>query len=314
MSAERAWLMDAVGSRVAEFYSALGVDLQDKGGDEAAVRCFANASAHARDDRKPSCSVNLTSGLFHCQGCGAKGNAYQAALAKGFAESAARVLAQKHGLFLELAKPEKVRLPGERTILKWRKALKASPKIIARLEELKGWTYAGMVRCGLGWDGERVVFPIREPKNVGTGRTLKLSGVVRYVPNGDPKSRADAGSKRLLFPPPEMIAKRRPLFLVEGEPAAVSVWSLGFPAVAVPGAGSWRFEWRQRLLGRRLIVLPDCDTTGRDLADRICQALPKARIVDLEPSCEDGSDIGDWIVQARADGGVLQLRRLLGRL
>ena len=36
--------------------------------------------AHAHDDHRPSCSVNLESGAFHCWGCGAKGGAYDAAV------------------------------------------------------------------------------------------------------------------------------------------------------------------------------------------------------------------------------------------
>ena len=36
--------------------------------------------AHAHDDHRPSCSVNLESGAFHCWGCDAKGGAYDAAV------------------------------------------------------------------------------------------------------------------------------------------------------------------------------------------------------------------------------------------
>jgi hypothetical protein len=183
----------------------------------------------------------------------------------------------------------------------------ASPKIVQRLGVVKGWTPQAMIRCGLGWDGERIVFPIRTPK-------LKIAGVVRYLPGGSPKSKALPGSKRLLFPAPEVTSRKRPLFVCEGEPDAVSVWSCGHQAVAVPGTGSWKQEWAMRLLGKQVIVLADNDGPGRELAARIVADVPKARMVDLEPHLSDGSDIGDWVLGASREVGLRQMRDLLGRL
>jgi hypothetical protein len=83
-------------------------------------------------------------------------------------------------------------------------------------------------------------------------------GELRYDPTGllKPKMLAAAGATRQLFPPPELITdqeldERRTVWLVEGEPDAIRLWSIGIPAVAVPGAGNWRDEWAARFTGRR---------------------------------------------------------------
>jgi hypothetical protein len=65
------------------FYGALSVDLPTFGGPDVTVACFANPYAHRNDDQRPSCSVNLQTGVWNCHGCDAVGNAYQAAIATG---------------------------------------------------------------------------------------------------------------------------------------------------------------------------------------------------------------------------------------
>jgi DNA primase len=304
LKAEQEWLLGARSGDVRAFYSQIGIELPDRATSEAAVRCFANPAAHNREDRNPSCSVNLATGLWHCQACGRSGNAYHAALAVGYSEQRARELARSNGLFLEAQKSDKPKLPTERQLKKWRQALITDEALLEKCLHVKGWLPRGLVRCGVGWDGERLTFPIR-------GKRLKLVGLVRYLPGGQPKSKALPGSRRDLFPAPEVLSRKRPVFLVEGEPAAVSVWSCGYQAVGIPGAGSWRSEWAGRLGGHTLIMLPDCDPQGRDLAERMRQSMPGVTVVDIDPlDLSSGDDIGDWI---RA-GGHRTVGRVLGRL
>jgi DNA primase len=80
-------------SDVRGFYASLGVDLPDRGGD-VDVRCF----LHGHDDRKPSCSVNIDTGLWNCHPCGRGGNAYQAAVELGKSKEEALKLLDRHGL------------------------------------------------------------------------------------------------------------------------------------------------------------------------------------------------------------------------
>jgi RecA-family ATPase len=193
-----------------------------------------------------------------------------------------------------------------------------SPKVAARLFDLRGWTAQAITRLDLGFDGEPVVFPVRD----GSG---ELVGCIRYQPNGDrrgdePKMRADTGTTRELFPAPETIGDdelhERLLWLVEGEPDAVRVWSLGLVAVGVPGAQNWRDEWAARFAGRRLrvVVCFDCDETGRANACRAAASLVAAgadtRVLDLDPQANGGYDLSDFLARAT----TAELREQAARL
>lgn len=304
------WVVNATSGRVQEFYSALGVELPGSSTGNVSVRCFTNPHGHNHGDRDASCSVDLIAGKWKCFGCDQAGGPYSAAVALGFTPERARELARSYGLFLERgdSTTKRPRLPSDTQFRRWRERLQASPLIVERLRELKGWTPQALRACRVGWDGERLVFQVREPRPKVRG--LRTVGAARYLPGGKPKMVSVPGSRRSLFPPPEVMLRSEPVYLVEGEPAAVSVRSCGLQAVAVPGVSSWRFDWAGRFAGFRVVVLPDCDEQGRGLAERVSGMIPKARVVDLDPSVEDGSDVGDWV----AEGGVRVMRRVLERV
>jgi hypothetical protein len=174
------------------------------------------------------------------------------------------------------------------------------------LQRTRGWTEDALERLALGWHPaeRRVGIPVRDEH----GDDL---GELRYDPTGllKPKMLAAAGATRQLFPPPELITDqelddRRTVWLVEGEPDAIRLWSIGIPAVAVPGAGNWRDEWAARLTGRRwrIVVCFDCDQAGRRGARRAATAIVRAggdaRHFDLDPTRDDGYDLTDWAAGA----------------
>ena len=86
------------GADVRGFYAALGIELPGWAQQEASIGCFANPDAHARGDRDPSCSVNVETGAWRCWGCGAKGGAFDAALARGLDSRQAFELKVAYGL------------------------------------------------------------------------------------------------------------------------------------------------------------------------------------------------------------------------
>lgn len=60
------------------------------------------------------------------------------------------------------------------------------------------------------------------------------------------------------------------LWLTEGEVDAISLALLGAPAVAIPGASSWKKHHARVLDGfERLVLIQDDDEAGSDLADRL---------------------------------------------
>jgi hypothetical protein len=178
-----------------------------------------------------------------------------------------------------------------------------------RLLEVKGWSLATLQGFHAGWTGERVTLPVY-------GDAGQLLTVLGYVPSGSPKMRALKGRGRHLFPAPERFDGN--LWLVEGEPDAITARELRIPAVAVPGVSTWRDEWLERFAGRRVTVCMDCDEQGRACAaervEEFRRAGVEARAVDLDPSRSDGFDLSDALVAARAEGRVEDLRKYLARL
>src|SRR5437588_11607786 len=80
------------------FYESLGVALPMHVAHEAAVRCFASPESHRHGDRSPSASISLINGAWCCHACGARGGAYDAALALGYTPRGSIQLMITHGL------------------------------------------------------------------------------------------------------------------------------------------------------------------------------------------------------------------------
>jgi hypothetical protein len=211
------------------------------------------------------------------------------------------------------------RLVDAEQIAEWSSALLGDRRLLDRLAELRGWTLDVLHAHGVGWDGERIVIPVTDSSGV-------LVGVQRYLPNAERRGEQSkmlslSGSKRELFPAPERI-EGGPLWLVEGEPDALTLLSLGLYAVAVPGADGWREDWAARFRGHDVLVAFDCDEPGRSLAARVCRDLlscgaASVRIIDLDVSRSDGYDVGDLVretMAAKAADGPSRARRRLERL
>jgi hypothetical protein len=271
---------------------------------------------HAHDDRSPSLSVSRgrdRAVLARCRAfphehtleaiCAAAGLSPEhttAVLAARTSESApASAREQRNG------RP----LPGEDRLAAYAAALQADAAALRRAWTQRRWTPATLAALGIGWDGGRYVMAWRDHAG-------HVTGVGRYLPGGEPKMRAAAGSRRGLFPPPERVPGE-PVWLVEGEADVLAATAAGLPAVGVPGVGGWRDSYAQRFAGRRVVVALDCDRAGRHAAQRIAAALhphiAEVRVLDLEPAREDGHDLTDWLMTVERVEELPQARALLER-
>lgn len=247
------------GADIRGYYAELGIPLPGWAHTEASVRCFAHPDDHHRGDHDPSCSVNLDHGAWHCHGCGARGGAYDAALAKRHTERSAIDLMVRHGLAAPRTAEPFIRptTPGPRgsspaaipaqqpsrrrftitepDVQRWQSALADRPGLIARLARERAWLYRTVRGLGLGVDGRRITIPTRDHHG-------QLVGLLRYQSqprHGQPKMRAAPGSCRVLLPHPAAETSPRVL-LVEGEPDMIAARSHSLPAIAVPGTDAWR--------------------------------------------------------------------------
>jgi DNA primase len=314
------------GADIRGYYQRLGVQLPDRPCFEASVRCFANPSAHRREDRDPSCSINLVSGAWKCHACGARGGAYDAAWRKGYTPRAAIDLMIAYGLTERRARLQTARelldasarpsqaatrqqAPArareavdersalhvtEQDIARWQTALSRRPSLLATLARERGWRYQTIRALELGHDCGRITIPIRDARG-------ELQGLLRYQPEpaGRPKMLAELGSRVGLIPHPTAEASER-ILLVEGPPDMIAARSRGLPAIAVPGDHAWQHAWARLLVGRHVMIVMDADTQGRAAAQRIAADLAghaETRIIDLAPLRDDGYDLTDWLLE-----------------
>lgn len=206
--------------------------------------------------------------------------------------------------------------------------LQHEPTVLERLRFGRGWAAKALERLLVGWDGSRLTLPVR-------AADLKLHDVLRYDPfTQRRKILAGKGKSRLPWPAPEFV-DAKVLFLVEGEGTAISMASVGLPAVALPGSvskpttsvtrpGSWQGagwhpKWVERFLKFRTIVcLPDCDQQGRALMRAAHFDLTKAgvntHVVDIGPKTQDGSDIADHLLKTAYDGESRKVARNVIRM
>ena len=303
------------------YYHQLGIPLPDRPGPELSVRCFADPGSHQREDRDASCSVNVANGAWRCHGCGARGGAYDAALALRHTPRSAIDLMITHGLIdrraqlrtaRELAETAGSRARDthlrparpvlditEQDISRWQTALSRRPSLLTRLADDRGWRYPAMRELGLGLDRGRITIPIRN-------RAGRLRGVLRYQPDHTrrPKMLATVGSRLGLVPHPASETSPR-IMLVEGPPDMIAARSRGLPAIAVPGDHAWQRQWGLLLSGRYVTVIMDADGPGRAAAERIAIDVCEhthTRVVDVAPDKSDGYDLTDWLLENPAAG------------
>ena len=313
------------GADIRGYYQRLGIQLPERPCFEASVRCFANPGAHRREDRNPSCSVNLVNGAWKCHACGARGGAYDAAWRKGYSPRAAIDLMIAYGLTERRARLQTARellnasaRPSQATsrsrartrtqedlderpalhvtdqdIARWQTALSRRPSLLATLARERGWRYDTIRALELGLDRGRITIPIRDARG-------ELQGLLRYQPKplGRPKMLFALGSRVGLIPHPTADASKR-ILLVEGAPDMIAARSRGLPAIAVPGDHAWRATWGDLLAGRQVTIVMDADTQGRAAARRISVDLATyghPRIVELASQRDDGYDLTDWLL------------------
>lgn len=219
-------------------------------------------------DRKPSFSVNLTNGLYKCFSCGAEGN-YLDYLA------ARRGITTKDA-YLEILKEHGLDERGVRV---------NQPARVAPSESYTVEDYANEKKLPADW--LREFWRINEGVDKSVGAFLRMPYFdaeqqqilfrKRY-PKGAAKRFAwsnGASGKLLLYG--EWLAEKMQdagyAVLCEGESDTQTLWYLGFPALGVPGATTFKPEWAQRLAGLKLYLHIEPDNGGQVFRSNMLKKL-----------------------------------------
>lgn len=151
-----------------------------------------------------------------------------------------------------------------------------------------------------------------------------LFQAVRYANPKDFRQRQPNGNgwrwtldnvRLVIYRLPELLAAHpdAEVFIFEGEKDCDRLAAEGLIVTTNPmGAGKWRKEFGERWLsGRRVVIVPDNDKTGRTHAEAVARSLQgvakSVKVLEL-PGLPDKGDVSDWL---DAGGDAEQLCKLV---
>lgn len=118
--------------------------------------------------------------------------------------------------------------------------------------------------------------------------------------------------KRVLYHLPNLVAaikQGETIYYVEGEKDVLTLKRLGLTATTAGGVNNWKAEHAKYFTGADVVILPDNDRAGKDLAERVKQDIKKVaksiKIV-LTSQVEKG-DVTDYIEEGHTKEELIAL-------
>lgn len=260
-------------------------------------------------DKNPSFSVNLSTGVYKCFKPGCKlfhGGNIQTFLSiiEGISidEADARVKADAKNAPEEEAPEDRVKVKAAKAfpfaqehILQRVEALMNDKEVLDGLIQNTKWTMDTIKRFEIGYDraSKRFWIPIKENN--------RIVNIRRYHPNADPKVLNITGfGEARLFPFANL--ENRELFLMEGEKDCILANQHGFNAITVTsGAGTFTSAWKQYFVDKDVVICYDIDEAGvlgaKKVADNIAPVARSLRVVALPIDTPPNGDYTDYITQ-----------------
>jgi P4 family phage/plasmid primase-like protien len=283
-------------------------------GDEWTYHC------RFHDDRHPSFSINVGSGLWTCHGCDVSGDLFrlvEQVEGVSFKEALAW-LADRAGVKETRSKrtsrtKERASRPSDSSKGRvinpaiaeqcHQELLKnQNQKALRWLQKYRGWTLDTIKRFKIGviedMDGKRFSIPVYD-------REGRLVNIRKYLPK-PPEDvdkfkpfRAGYGKARLF----NLAAlNESEIILCEGEPDAILASQFGFAAMSsTGGAKTWKDEWSGLFGDKTVHVCFDIDIPGKQGAEKVARSLYSAganvRIVrlPLDPGEYPTGDLTDYL-------------------
>lgn len=211
------------------------------------------------DDRNPSFYVRATDGVWHCFGCGEKGNATTFLVKLGVAKDTK----EAYKLILDFAGINPNDL-GTGTTFKYTLEDYALEKKLDK---------NFLISLGVTDGKDCINIPYRDID----GTLVRMRQ--RYSPASKKRFNWSTGTQIIpygLWLLQTMKAKNH-IFLVEGESDAQTLWYHQIPALGIPGANTFKDEWVQYIQDfNEIYIYTEPDKGGQAFLRRVCEALNKA--------------------------------------
>ena len=148
--------------------------------------------------------------------------------------------------------------------------------------------------------------------------------VCRYEPKDFRQRRPDRregwvwdakGVKHVPYRLPELCEAKKSaiVYIVEGEKDAEALHAIGCVATCnIGGAGKWRDAYNEHFRGRKVVVIPDNDSAGRNHAEDVAKNLDgvakSVKVVHL-PRGDDKADVSDWLEDGHTKTDLIKLAK-----
>lgn len=246
------------------YYGKLIPDFSPNGRTEVSCLC------PFHDDKSPSLSVNIETGLWHCFACGEGGNAVDFIMKRDgcdFKEALDRIKREHGPTDAPEAQPKKKpsqakdpKFVSSHAIDLMHSQLMKNPEALQMLRERYGLDEEIIKAYRIGWQNEKILIPFEQGEDKWTWKEHK--GV---------QSR---GNKAILYPSHIHKENHSRVIIAEGELKALLLLQHGFHAVSgTAGSSTWRKEWSGCFRDRDVILAYDADEPGRAGALRAAHNL-----------------------------------------
>lgn len=215
------------------------------------------------EDSKPSLSVDLKTGMYHCFACGAEGN-YTGFVAQKYGLStkdAYKKILADNGLengkkAVSAVAPQQIYSVAEYAMEK--RLPVEMLKTECRMESGRDKTGPYIKMPYMDEQGEEVTFRKRYPKGAAKRFSWKYGVGIPCM----------YGMWRL-----QKIREQGYVVLVEGESDAQTLWVMDVPALGVPGATTFQAEWSDYLKGLTVLLHVEPDRGGEAFYQKMMRKL-----------------------------------------
>lgn len=185
-------------------------------------------------------------------------------------------------------------LPTEDKVAEWHERLMANRQLVQRIQERRGLNRRTLAKYELGWNGERIMIPIRDADGgLVNVRQYKMGAAHAKVINWP--GFGDASLYGL-----DALDQARAVILTAGEMDKLIGRQQRLPTLtATAGEGTWFASWSPLFTGKRVYIVYDVDDQGRKGAAKVANALHGVaewvKVVEL-PLQAKGADLTDYFV------------------